>query len=54
MADLALLRDTRLHVVWGSRFVEVLRMAAIAIGRRACELPIEVAQIARNVHMSAG
>src|SRR5271169_4615370 len=48
MADLALLRNTCLHMVWSGRLVKVLRVATVAIGRRVCELPIEVAQIAGN------
>jgi hypothetical protein len=54
MAQLALLRNARLHVIRRCCVVEVLRMAGITIGRCVRELPINMAKIAGYGRVSAG
>ena len=53
MALLARLRESRLHVVWVGRAVEILDMARGAIGGRAHKLPVDVALRAGNGRVCA-
>ena len=54
VSQLALLRNTGLNVIRRGRAIEIRRVAGVTIRRRVRELPIDVAQIARNVHVRAG
>ena len=53
VALLARLRESRLHVVWVGRAVEILHMARGAIGGRAHKLPVDVALRAGNGRVCA-
>jgi len=54
VADGAVGRETRLHVVRICRPVVVLNVAGVAIRRRPGKSPVDVALRARDAHMSAG